>query len=264
MGAGGHAWTVTRANAVARPPYRRRWVTLLGTVATVVCLTVWLLRPGAAGEQAPQVPAVEAPAPPPLATDLVTRAAGDGNVVALTFDDGPHPDHTPRILDLLARHRATATFCMVGRQAAQHPELVAAVAAAGMRLCAHSIGHDGDLPSRPLRVIEAEVSGSKAILTAAAPDAAVEYFRAPQGNWSEQITLTATANGMRPLSWSIDSRDWERPGVDQIVATVQGGLAPGAIILLHDGGGRRDQTVAALERLLPWLVERGYRFAAPG
>ena len=68
---------------------------------------------------------------------------------------------------------------------------------------------------------------------------------------------------MRPLGWSVDTLDWTRPGTDAIVTSVKQGMHPGAVILFHDGGGIRDQTVAAVRQLLPWLQEQGYRFALP-
>ena len=256
------------ARRVARAPYRRRWLALFAVTAVAVVLT-WLavrqVGPEATGEPADVVAGAEAPqAAAPLTPDLLTRVPGDGKVVALTFDDGPHPDYTPRVLELLSRHHAVATFCMVGAQVRKHPELVRQVVESGMRLCAHTINHDADLRTRDAAAVEGEVAGSRFMLEAAAPDGTtVEYFRAPAGNWSEQLQLSAAANGMRSLSWTIDSRDWSRPGADHVVSTVQGAMVPGAIILMHDGGGQREQTLAALEILLPWLVEQGYAFTTP-
>lgn len=254
------------ARQVVRAPYRRRWLVLVAVAITLTWLVVRQVGPEATGEpDAVAGGGAEAPqlaVPPP--SDLLTRVPGDGKVVALTFDDGPHPDYTPRVLELLSRYQAVATFCMVGAQVRKHPELVRQVVESGMRLCAHTINHDADLRTSAASVIEGEVAGGRFMLEAAAPDGAtVEYFRAPAGHWSEQLQLTAAANGMRSLSWTIDSRDWSRPGAEHVVSTVQGAMVPGAIVLLHDGGGRREQTLAALEILLPWLVEQGYTFTTP-
>lgn len=258
-----------RRHPALRAPYRRRWLSLLATVATVLSLVGWLVQlagadqppaqpaPGAVHGAAATVPAVPA-------AELVTRAAGEGRVVSLTFDDGPDPQFTPRVLALLARYGAVATFCMVGLQALRYPELVRQVAAAGMRLCAHSLRHDEQLGARSAALIEADVAGSKAVLiTAVGADVRVDYFRAPAGNWTPELARTAAASGMRPLSWSVDSRDWARPGSDTILTNLQADVRPGAVILLHDGGGPREQTLAALESLLPWLLEQGYTFAPP-
>jgi peptidoglycan/xylan/chitin deacetylase (PgdA/CDA1 family) len=168
------------------------------------------------------------------------------------------------VLALLAQYRVVATFCMIGAEAVRHPELVRQVVAAGMRLCAHTVTHDSHLMHRPEPQIEAEiVNGRTDIQTAAGAPVAVDYFRAPAGRWSDAIRHTAARNGMRPLGWSVDPRDWSRPGVAQIVTAVQQQVRPGAIILMHDGGKPRDQTVAALAELLPWLIAQGYQFDVP-
>lgn len=200
----------------------------------------------------------------PVSADLVAHTAHEGRMVALTFDDGPHPTYTPQLLALLARYHAVATFCMIGSQATQHPDLVRTVAAAGMLLCDHTVNHDQHLRDRPESQIEAEIVGGRtALLDAVGADSPVDYFRAPGGRWSDQIRQIAASNGMKPLAWSVDPRDWSRPGTEQIVAAVQQQTRPGAVILLHDGGGRRDQTIAALQELLPWFVEQGYQFDVP-
>lgn len=269
QGGGPVAGVRPRPPAVLRAPYRRRWLLLVMTMTTVISLALWIVQHDAESKADPAGPPPQSSAAPSTAAvappaDRLTSVAGDGKVVVLTFDDGPHPEYTPRVLQLLARHQAVATFCMVGTQVARHPDLVRQVAAAGMALCAHSLSHDEQLATRPLPVIDAEVSGSRSLLVAATRgEVAVDYFRAPAGNWSEDLQLAAARHGLRSLSWSIDSRDWTKPGVEQIVSLVQRDLRPGAIVLLHDGGGHREQTLAALEILLPWLVAQGYRFAAP-
>ena len=219
-----------------------------------------------------------APAPPPVQVQLVApapvvpRAAllnklADSHTIALTFDDGPDPRWTPKILEILQRHGAVATFCMVSKNAAGHEALVKQVVDAGMRLCDHSRTHDEQLPDRDPARIDDEVVGAQSTLSAAAGGASVEWFRAPGGNWSTDVATLSADHGMQPLSWNVDPRDWERPGAAAIVAAVQQQIrqqAPdGPIVLLHDGGGPRDQTVEALEQLIPWLAEQGYRFGFP-
>ena len=249
---------------VFRPPYCYRWAVLITAVATAVALAVVAVQASAADPPAGLATPLPTTAVERVPADLVRHTAQAGRVVALTFDDGPHTEYTRQVLDLLARYGAVATFCIVGVEAARHPELVRAVAAAGMALCSHTVNHDGNLPARTDAQIEAEVvGGQRAVLAAAGPGATVSYFRAPSGHWSQRVQDIAAGNGMRPLSWSVDSRDWQRPGTGQIVATVQRAVHPGAVILMHDGGGRRDQTVAALAELLPWFVEQGYGFAVP-
>jgi peptidoglycan/xylan/chitin deacetylase (PgdA/CDA1 family) len=195
----------------------------------------------AAAPSRPSVPAV---------VTGVDGAPAIARTVALTFDDGPDPRWTPKVLDLLARHHAVATFCVIGENATRHPELIQAIVDAGMQLCDHSHDHAID-PTRPGAGMAhddlAELAGTE-----------VSWFRAPRGEWAAPVQRAAGAHGMRPLGWSVDSEDWTRPGAGAIVEQVQRQLSPGAVVLLHDGGGRRDQTVAALEELLPWLAEHCY------
>lgn len=209
----------------------------------------------------PDVPTPVAPVTSTVLTEVADVAPGD-RVVALTFDDGPDPRYTPRVLELLRAHGAVATFCVVGRQVDAHADLVRAIADAGMRLCDHSHSHDEALATRPPAQITGEIIGTRDAMWSAT-DVQVPYFRAPAGNWSPEVARVAAEGGMQPLGWTVDPRDWRRPGVDAIVATVQQKVRPGAVILLHDGGGNRDQTMAALEQLLPWLTAQGYRFVFP-
>jgi peptidoglycan/xylan/chitin deacetylase (PgdA/CDA1 family) len=271
----------TRTRRRRIPPFRRRELPSIYLAVLVFGLVAPLLPP--LGPPAvPITGPVVAPAPPPeplpvqvqlvAPAPVVPRAAllnrlADSHTVALTFDDGPDPRWTPQILAILKRHGAVATFCMVSRNVAGQEALVRQVVDAGMRLCDHSHTHDELLPERDPERIADEVVGAGATLSAAGAGAPVEWFRAPGGNWSTEVAELSAEHGMQPLSWNVDPRDWERPGADAIVAAVQqqiGQQAPdGPIVLLHDGGGSREQTVEALEKLIPWLVEQGYRFGFP-
>ncbi|WP_181779494.1 polysaccharide deacetylase family protein, partial [Pseudonocardia pini] len=183
----------------------------------------------------------------------------DDRRIALTFDDGPDPTWTPQVLDLLIAHGATGTFCMVGSQMERHPDVVARVVNAGMRICAHTHTHDEQLAAKDPATIAAEITD----VADRVPGTPVTTFRAPGGNWKPNILDAAVAHGMQPLGWAVDPRDWKRPGAQAIVEAVQKQVHPGAVILLHDGGGSRPQTVEALRLLLPWLQAQGYTTAAP-
>lgn len=213
---------------------------------------------GAFGELPPVQPAV------PATPTVLTSASGeDGPWVALTFDDGPNSQYTPEVLALLQRYGAVATFCMVGNQIPGDEALIREVVAAGMALCSHTRTHDLDLPNQPLDQIVSEIVGAQDDLVAVA-GVPVRYFRAPGGHWSPAILEVAATHDMQPIGWSVDPRDWSRPGVEAILDAVDRQLQPGGVILLHDAGGNREQTLAALEVLLPRLVEQGYRFGFPG
>ncbi|WP_331767809.1 polysaccharide deacetylase family protein [Embleya sp. NBC_00896] len=191
-----------------------------------------------------------------------TTDPGD-RTVALTFDDGPDPRWTPQVLALLDEYDVKATFCMVGPNARRHPDLVRRVVDAGHRLCDHSVTHDEKIDKRSAPQIEHEIVPARDAIAQAAPGHDVDWFRAPGGAWSPTVRQVSAAYGLKPLGWSVDTRDWEKPGVDTILDNVRRELRPGGVILMHDAGGDRTQSVDALARLLPWLKDRGYRFAFP-
>jgi peptidoglycan/xylan/chitin deacetylase (PgdA/CDA1 family) len=271
---------------ILSPPYIYRWAGLLTVMAMFAGATAVVLSDvqvgsvlatgrgtSAVAEDAPARPApAAAPAPVPKAAPTIPAAAptllssmsGGARTVALTFDDGPDPASTPAILDLLAERRVSATFCMVGQQAVAHPDLVRRVVAEGHRLCNHTFTHDPGVATRSPEVMDTQLRASRdALVRVAGPDVPIPYFRAPEGVWSAPLERTAAREGMRPLGWSVDTLDWTRPGTAAIVASVKQGVHPGAVVLFHDGGGPRDQSVAAVRQLLPWLADQGYSFVLP-
>lgn len=186
--------------------------------------------------------------------------AGPGGVVYLTFDDGPTPAYTPPILALLARYQARATFFVIGRNAAAHPELVRQEHAAGHGVGNHTWNHrrlngleDGRL--------EAEVDATSAVI-GRATGTPVRCLRPPYATVDAASADRARARGLRLVLWDVDSNDWRRPGVAAIAGRVLGRVRSGDVVLLHDGGGDRTQTVAALEQVLASLSARGFRFSA--
>ena len=181
--------------------------------------------------------------------------------IALTIDDGPSPEYTPQVLRLLERYRVTATFSMIGLEVAAHPGLVRDVAAAGHTIANHTWSHP-DLAHLPPALIADQgdrASGAIHRATGQVPS----LFRAPYGTWSPAVLQYCARAGMTPLDWSVDPRDWSRPGVPAIVRNIMGNTRTGSIILEHDGGGNRSQTVAALKIVLPRLLDTGYHFAVP-
>jgi peptidoglycan/xylan/chitin deacetylase (PgdA/CDA1 family) len=198
--------------------------------------------------------------------EVVARAPitviGDGpRVIALTIDDGPSPVYTPQVLQLLEHYQVTATFSMVGLHVAAYPALVRAVAEAGHKIANHTWGHVNVtlLPAAGIR--DQMARATDAIHQAAGVLPA--FFRAPYGDWSPAVMKQCADLGMAPLGWSVDPRDWSRPGVSEIVSNIERYTRGGSIILEHDGGGNRSQTVTALGIVLPRLLAAGYRFATP-
>lgn len=198
---------------------------------------------------------------------LVARPVGghlpSPGAVALTFDDGPDPVWTPRVLAALARAHAHATFCLIGRQAARYPALVRAIVAGGHALCNHTWDHDEQLPHRSRAQVVAEMARAQTAITRASGGVAPRLFRAPGGAWSPAVEQTARDLGLTPLTWTVDPRDWARPGVGAVLAVTLGRLSTGGVVLLHDGGGPRDQTLAALDQLLVRLPALHHTFALP-
>ncbi|GAA2996163.1 polysaccharide deacetylase family protein [Kitasatospora albolonga] len=213
--------------------------------------------------------AAPSPSASPVATvdqSIVHASEDQGKTVNLTIDDGPDPVWTPKILGLLQEHHAKAVFCMVGPNAKAHPEVVKQVAAAGYRLCDHSVHHDTTMDKKPVAYQESEILDAQRMIEQAAGDGTkVEYYRAPGGAFTPESRKIAAEHGMRPLGWNVDPDDWKRPGVDAIVTAVQNGLAKGTgpTVLFHDGGGDRSQTYQALEKLLPWFEQQGYTYSYP-
>jgi peptidoglycan/xylan/chitin deacetylase (PgdA/CDA1 family) len=177
---------------------------------------------------------------------------------ALTFDDGPNPSATPEVLGLLAAHHVPAVFCLIGAEALAHPALARREAAAGHRLCDHTQTHPLDLPSLPPRRIAKQIRAGYDSIVRSDGHVAPRYFRAPGGNWSATVVAKARALHLVPLRWTVDPRDWSRPGTAAIVTTVLNQLRPDGVVLMHDGGGDRRETVAALRQLLDELEAAGW------
>ncbi|MDI2132316.1 bifunctional polysaccharide deacetylase/glycosyltransferase family 2 protein [Yinghuangia seranimata] len=269
-----------RAAAGGRPrEARAHWVVLVFTllVAAAALLLDGYARHtvGDAGTvSASADPASCTPAPPEIRDGgpVIRNAPGDtqsaampAKTVALTFDDGPDPTWTPRILDVLARHGAKATFFMIGAEAAEHPDLVRRVHDAGHEIGSHTYTH-ADVGALPAWRTDLELSLTRNAIAGAA-GVQVRLMRPPYSS-SPSAFCGATwdavrrigADGYLVVAADLDSKDWARPGVDSIVgaSTPHGGR--GAVVMFHDGGGDRAQTVDGLDRLLTTLQKDGYRF----
>ncbi|MGP9023040.1 polysaccharide deacetylase family protein [Streptomyces sp. BR1] len=237
----------------------------LGVAVLATGASVWTAQAGAAGDSSPKATAPATPggdAKPVEATIVHASDAGTRGV-NITIDDGPDPRWTPQVLDVLREYGVKATFCMVGTQAQAHPDLVKKVVAAGHRLCDHSVSHDTTMDKKPQSYQSKEILDAERMITEASGGIRPMYYRAPGGAFTPYSRDLAASRGMRPLGWNVDSKDFERPGTNAIVATVERELHLGPTILFHDAGGDRTQTVEALRRVLPWLKEQGYSFGFP-
>ncbi|MEP7001118.1 MAG: polysaccharide deacetylase family protein [bacterium] len=194
---------------------------------------------------------------------VLNRLPGSDNVVSITFDDGPNPDATPRILDVLRHEGVHATFFVLGRHADRWPHLVRRMADEGHQLGNHGYFHRKLHRRTPSYVRDDLTRGADAIARASGVRPAV--FRAPHGFRSPWVTPIARSLGERTIGWSLGVWDSARPGADEIVKRSLGGLRAGSILLLHDGdgydaNGDRTQTAEALPRIIEGLRARGFRF----
>ncbi len=196
---------------------------------------------------------------PPRSSIVVRHQPRPGKkIVALTFDDGPWPISTLAIVRTLQQYDVPATFFMVGTSAARRPGIARKVAESGMVVGSHSLSHK-QLPRMPARVVRREVDfGTKRIgkITNTNP----RWFRSPYGMTNPAVLREVRAEKLKLAGWNVDSRDWQRPGVKRIVRNVVSATRPGSIILMHDGGGDRSQTVRALPFIIRQLKARGYTF----
>ncbi|MGW5556358.1 polysaccharide deacetylase family protein [Micromonospora sp. NPDC003944] len=176
--------------------------------------------------------------------------------LALTFDDGPDPRYTPEVLAILREYDVRATFCVVGENAQNHPDLLQSIVNDGHTLCNHSWHHDVGLGARSADAIRSDLLRTNAAIRAAVPNAPIVWYRQPGGAWTYPVVSVARQLGMTPLHWSVDPSDWELPGATRITATVVSQAKPGSVVLLHDAGGDRQGTVEALRRMLPDLTAR--------
>lgn len=199
----------------------------------------------------------------PLFGRVVTRAPGAGNVVALTFDDGPNPDATPAILDALGERGVKATFFVLGRHAERWPHLLRRATAEG-----HAIGNHGWFHRKlhfksPAYVRRDLALGADAI--EAACGVRPRLFRAPHGFRAPWVVGIARGLGETTVGWSLGVWDSDRPGAAVIAHRTIEGAKPGSILLLHDGdgydpAGDRRQTAEAVPAIVDGLRARDYRF----
>lgn len=197
-----------------------------------------------------------------LTTPSLTRAPGtyykantEEKIIALTFDDGPDPIDTPEVLDILKEKKVRATFFVLGQAAQTNPVLLKRLVMEG-----HEIGNHGFSHDYQQRRLVAEIRQTDQEVFAAT-GTHTYFYRPPGGFVSKSQLATIKGNGNVVALWSVDSKDWRNPGVKQIVDNVMKTVFPGAIILMHDGGYHRTQTVQALGPIIDALRDRGYRFA---
>lgn len=186
-------------------------------------------------------------------------------VIALTFDDGPWQEYTEQILDVLKENDAKATFFTVGNRVAGLADVVRRAYDEGNQICTHTWDHaagSGEGVNLDYMTAEeqvAEVLDGYNVIAEVTGHEASHVIRVPGGNFSENTARLLAGIVSSEIGWNIDTNDWQKPGANVIYDRIMQ-AEPGNIILLHDGGGDRSQTVEALRNALPLLREQGYRF----
>jgi len=221
---------------------------------------------------ADQLPPAPTPAPSqstagrgqPLLANLPTTTPEGAPVIYLTFDDGPNGVFTQQVLDLLAQYNARATFFVIGRQAAGGADVLRRMASEGSYIGNHTWDHVWlDKISKEEFIDQIQRTRNELLAVAGdlfTLDGDVLYVRPPYGAINTDDRQWMAELGYTPVLWDVDPQDWRRPGVETIANHVVSHAFPGAVILMHDGGGERTQSVAALEIILRELSAQGYRF----
>ncbi len=264
--------TTTRTRGLARV----HWIALVVLLVTLACalgLHGWVTGEviGAGTVRAPggyqQVPVAVRTGGPVVGTreGVLDAARLPPRTVVLTFDDGPDPTWTPRILDVLARHDVKASFFVLGKEVLRHPDLVRRLDAEGHEIGNHTFTHP-DLTTSSAEEQRRQLNQTQQALigvtgrttTLMRPPYSFSNDGLDDKAW--QLVQDAHADGYVTVLADLDGKDWQRPGVEAIVRNSTPKDGRGAIVLLHDSGGERSQTVAALDVLIPRLKADGYRF----
>ena len=192
------------------------------------------------------------------ARPVYRRVATEERIVALTFDDGPHPRYTHAILDLLKEYDAKATFFMIGKNVELYGDVARRVVAEGHEIGNHTYAHP-TLATLPSGALEREILEAEALIEECT-GRSTALFRPPEGYCTLAVEDVVVRNGGTVILWSIDTEDWRGRPSDEIVHTVMQSVVPGAIILFHDYVAQKSTTVEALKEILPRLCAAGYRF----
>jgi peptidoglycan/xylan/chitin deacetylase (PgdA/CDA1 family) len=191
-----------------------------------------------------------------------------GKKLALTFDDGPNPAATPKLLEALARHNVHATFFLIGKFVQQEPALAREILAAGHEVANHTQDHPFLILASRDEVAH-QISGCESALDAAGVPNRQHLFRPPYGARRPRTLKTARELGLTPVSWTITCYDWKPTTAERVEFHAMRQIVGGDVILLHDGGhlalnADRMHTVNAVASMVPKLLDRGYEFVTIG
>lgn len=194
---------------------------------------------------------------PVQAPDMLTQGNPARAEVALTFDDGPCVPYTLQILDILRFYQAQATFFCLGKNVGLLPTLAARMCKEGHLVENHTWSHPVLPEIADTQILSSELTRCTEAITEAT-GVRPAFFRPPYGKYDSRVVTCCQAHQLRPVLWTIDSRDWLPSDADAICANVIGKIQRGAIILFHDGEGDRSSTVEALPRLIAWIQQHQF------
>ena len=192
--------------------------------------------------------------------EILYWGEGSGRRIALTFDDGPHPRDTPRLLEVLANHTVRATFHLVGESVERHPDLVRQIHQCGHQLALHSYRHIPFPLETPTRLRTGLVRTQDAIGSAAGViPASVRDIRPPYGLFTRRVLARLTAWGFRLVMWSCIPPHWMQP-IGWSIRQVVEAAVPGAVIVLHDGHGHGKRVAEIVDAVVPPIRSLGFEF----
>lgn len=193
--------------------------------------------------------------------EVFSKGTKNQKVIALSFDDGPHPTYTVQILDILKEYDIKATFFVLGIHAEKYPEIIKRQVAEGHEIGNHSYSHI-DMRKATKKQIKEEFEKTQEIIYSIS-NIKPKLFRPPYGNYNNDVIEVVSSDEIQIVLWTFyqDSKDWSNPGVDTIVNTTLSKVQNGDIILLHDYVYKKEShTVEALKIIIPSLIEKGYKF----
>lgn len=182
----------------------------------------------------------------------------DQKTIALTFDDGPHPEKTEKILEVLDKYGIKATFFIIGENAEQNPDIVKKISEMGHEIGNHTYDHKSIYKLSGERILQSvkkcediikNITGSKTTL-----------FRPPEGYLDDTIASSMLGQGYDVILWRVDTYDWQGKSAEAIYSSVVKNVKCGDIILMHDYISRKSNTAQALDMIIPTLIDKGYEF----
>lgn len=189
---------------------------------------------------------------------MITHVSTNEKALALTYDDGPNPPYTESLLDVLHEFDAKATFFTIGKNVENNLATAHRIVAEGHELGNHSYSHQ-KLVNINLDTIRSEIQKADNIISDLGGQSDI-HFRAPLGLKRVRLPWELARRKKTNILWNVDPKDYETPGPEKIADRIVNNVEPGSIVLLHDGGGDRSQTVAATKIVLQKLQQKGYQF----